>query len=518
MKMQKPKYSNYKSQKQRVDREESEIQQEGKFYMDKPENSGFNHQWLDFTNPPDEDIEEDVDDSEYWRRVTKGKEVLPAADTENLNWRNRGTKVSRKELTSDDSIDDESDDGDDDFSDAMDSVGSAEENEGDGEFTDDDMSSADEKPAKANGKRDENEPEDSSSIYQYTKKSLDVHEDIEKGNAIRKQYEIWETLLECRIKLQKCLAASNRLPQIDNFSQMVSKLAKPEQNKISKTVKHFGNTLSTLIDLQAALMSCQPEFITSSKRSNEEDAEMNDGGDDDDDASISSSIASGFDGVQSEEEEEEEEEDGEEAQPPPAKKQRKVGDFSRELSRQRDVYLPARNAAIQKWNEKTLNVGARGDSRDGFGAFANTTLKQIENLLSDKTRLIKRTQTKRSVYCPLDPNSAAADNTDEKKELAEFDEEIFDDDDFYHRLLRELINQRSADIDDPSERGRQWKELQKARNKMKRNVDVKSTKGRRLRYTVHQKLVNFMAPIPYNSYTSEAESELFNSLFGKLKR
>lgn len=50
---------------------------------------------------------------------------------------------------------------------------------------------------------------------------------------------------------------------------------------------------------------------------------------------------------------------------------------------------------------------------------------------------------------------------------------------------------------------------------MKRKVDTRCTKGRKLRYTVHNKLVNFMAPIPSNMWTDEAETQLFKSLFGK---
>ena len=36
----------------------------------------------------------------------------------------------------------------------------------------------------------------------------------------------------------------------------------------------------------------------------------------------------------------------------------------------------------------------------------------------------------------------------------EYDPEIFDDSDFYHQLLRELIERRSSDITDPVQLGR----------------------------------------------------------------
>jgi len=62
---------------------------------------------------------------------------------------------------------------------------------------------------------------------------------------------------------------------------------------------------------------------------------------------------------------------------------------------------------------------------------------------------------------------------------------------------------------------RQWLQLQKLRSKMKRKVDTRSTKGRKLRYTVHTKLMNFMAPNDQSSWSDEAKQDLYNSLFGK---
>ena len=40
------------------------------------------------------------------------------------------------------------------------------------------------------------------------------------------------------------------------------------------------------------------------------------------------------------------------------------------------------------------------------------------------------------------------DKYDDKND-DKYDEEIFDDDDFYHQLLRELIQRKTADINDP---------------------------------------------------------------------
>ncbi|KAG8239153.1 hypothetical protein J437_LFUL018037, partial [Ladona fulva] len=79
-------------------------------------------------------------------------------------------------------------------------------------------------------------------------------------------------------------------------------------------------------------------------------------------------------------------------------------------------------------------------------------------------------------------------------------------------MLRELIERKSADLADPTQLGRQWNELQKLRSKLKKKVDTKASKGRKIRYVVHSSLVNFMAPVPL-SWNDSAMDDLFRSLF-----
>lgn len=58
---------------------------------------------------------------------------------------------------------------------------------------------------------------------------------------------------------------------------------------------------------------------------------------------------------------------------------------------------------------------------------------------------------------------------------------------------------------------------QKARKaKRKKTVDTKASKGRKLRYHVHEKLQNFMVPIPAQrgAWHEEQIDELFASLLG----
>jgi protein AATF/BFR2 len=119
----------------------------------------------------------------------------------------------------------------------------------------------------------------------------------------------------------------------------------------------------------------------------------------------------------------------------------------------------------------------------------------------DKERLIKRTQLKRSVYeiC----GKTNVENDDNQKSLEEmkdrhlkdYDEEIYDDQDFYNQLMRELIDRQTNNVLDPVELSRKSIELQNLRNKNKKKVDTKASKGRKIKFDVHKPRVNFMAPI-----------------------
>jgi protein AATF/BFR2 len=52
------------------------------------------------------------------------------------------------------------------------------------------------------------------------------------------------------------------------------------------------------------------------------------------------------------------------------------------------------------------------------------------------------------------------------------------------------------------------------RAKKKKNVDTKASKGRKIRYHVHEKLMNFMAPVPVATWHNDMVNELFVGLFG----
>ncbi|KOX71644.1 Protein AATF [Melipona quadrifasciata] len=307
-----------------------------------------------------------------------------------------------------------------------------------------------------------------------------VRSDIEKGNCVRNQLKLWENLLEVRIKLQKCLVTSNQMPQYDVYQNFET------NTEYTKTADETRNNLKMLK---------AEESIDETR--NTEDPMNEEIPSDTEDENEGKSVTS----------------DGnvENFNKNIFRKKLKLNNYEKILNNNHKSYIEHRDSVIQKWNEKTRI--ASGKLNKGI---SETTLKQIEFALIDKEKLRRKSRLKRSEYKIVGKEEATEDN--DGRRVQEYDSEIYDDDDFYHQLLRDLIEYKSSDITDPIQLSKQWIQLQNMRRKMKRRIDTRATKGRRIRYNVHNKLLNFMAPITVNDrWTDHAKDELYSSLFGKIK-
>ena len=90
----------------------------------------------------------------------------------------------------------------------------------------------------------------------------------------------------------------------------------------------------------------------------------------------------------------------------------------------------------------------------------------------------------------------------------------FSDTPFYQSLLTTLIASRTNAASLPSSLPSSLP-TRSQNPKVKKNVDTKASKGRKIRYTVHEKLQNFMAPEDRSTWTDEGRREFFGSLFGQ---
>ncbi|KAK7740878.1 rRNA-processing protein bfr2 [Diatrype stigma] len=166
-----------------------------------------------------------------------------------------------------------------------------------------------------------------------------------------------------------------------------------------------------------------------------------------------------------------------------------------------------RKAVLENWSQKANNIRAVDKSARKFSGSVEKplTVRLDEELQQAPERLIRRTRTPRSCA----PAQVA-------KKINE-DPNIYDDADFYQLLLKELVDQRSADTSGAGAGGSaatiRFTAVKEA--KAKRHVDTKASKGRKMRFNVHEKLQNFMAPEDRRAWEESAVDRLFGTLFGQ---
>ncbi|KAF2123512.1 TRAUB-domain-containing protein [Dothidotthia symphoricarpi CBS 119687] len=167
--------------------------------------------------------------------------------------------------------------------------------------------------------------------------------------------------------------------------------------------------------------------------------------------------------------------------------------------------LPYRKAVLERWSSKTKATTV-AQNKNRLNASAQQTLTEVLDSQLHSSHLVIRTQTPRSC-APL--QSAFKD--------AQPQSAIYDDADFYGLLLKELLEQRSADLNANGTAEfvvqAPWQVAREA--KTRKVVDTKASKGRRLRYTVQEKLQNFMAPEDRGEWGERQRDDLFSSLFGQ---
>ncbi|XP_050674727.1 protein AATF [Leptidea sinapis] len=352
--------------------------------------------------------------------------------------------------------------------------------------------------------------------FEHVKKQ-NVSEEAKKGICVRNQLLLWEGLLEMRIHLQRCMNTANKMPLPDTYDMLRTNIEFSEES--SNTISNVSSVLEKMLTLQNIMFMKFPETKSinlNQKRGTKESSVQQESDEEIPSDTDNEEIPSDTDA-----EDNADEKLKERSPIKQSSKKQKVDEYESDISTCHKAFKSYRDSTIQKWNEKTRVASAMSVKN----APTNTVLQQISYILSDMNKLRKRTQLKRSDYDIIgykkleehkEPIDDELNVIQSRKDDDEYITEIFDDSDFYHQLLRELIECKSADVTDPIQLSRQWIALQQMRSKMKRKVDTKATKGRKIKYVVHNKLVSFMAPEKSKKWTDESTSELYSSLFGKM--
>lgn len=428
--------------------------------------------------------------------------------------RYRGRKVSRNELVmdteansddteeeddeeggtgelSDEGGEEEEEDGDEDDSEGGDeenSEGGDEVTVRDADFhnlTDemDDLSvnEEDDSVGDEDGAPEESEAEEEGGVHTFSQDKAD--EEVEKGMAVRNQLALWDQTLEGRIKIQKALLTANQLPQPETFPEF-------QRRGGARFAGQLKDARRALKALQRSLLELHDQLLLQKEQTSS--------------IALETSAAGG---------------DGDAHLP---KRKLELAQYPDFMAKRVAAFQPFQNATLQKWHDRTRLAAGKGSK--GFGAFDRNVLTQVDQVLLDRDRLVRRTQTQRSQYRILGkeeaPGLAAEGGAAELKanaHLKQVDEDVFDDDDFYHQLLRELIELKTsgAEAGQQAALGHQWLAIQRLRSKMRKKVDTKASKGRKVKFQVHNKLVNFMAPVDQSSLSQSGRTELFRGLFGQ---
>uniref|UniRef100_A0A060TI04 Protein BFR2 n=1 Tax=Blastobotrys adeninivorans TaxID=409370 RepID=A0A060TI04_BLAAD len=408
------------------------------------------------------DIEKDDRATEHYIPVEKSRLRDNSIQVDGTKY--KGARVSRKDLYDEsESSDEEELDGfeDGELEEGESETGDEEEEESELEEGDEEESESEDNENEEDNANEDTKRRELKQLIKEEQKKIVSHlsstaqADAKKGEAVQHQMNVYEACLEARINLQKAVAASNSLPLTYEPSVMSA-----DSNELQAgALKSMYGLLDRISDLRVKLM-------------------------------INDNVISEHNST----------------------KKRTLDDYLKD-SQSLDAKLGSyRTAILDKWSRKVQSsTGAAALQSNKFRSLNQTAAVQVNSVLADMDRLVKRTRMNRSGYKPLGQDTNDHDQQNGKVDTQEL-EYVFDDTDFYRLQLKDLVDRRMADSASAAD-GIKWTV---AKPKIKKNVDTKASKGRKLRYHVQEKIQGFDAPRPQVFlWDDEQTDELFSSLFGQ---
>ncbi|OUZ99351.1 Apoptosis-antagonizing transcription factor [Macleaya cordata] len=289
-------------------------------------------------------------------------------------------------------------------------------------------------------------------------KNLTRHkdEDLLKGQAVKNQKVLWDKTLEFRFLLQKVFSSSNKLPQEPHRSSFCGS-DKAIDKAYSDLITSSEQTINCLLELQEALLEKNPSVVQITDGNTNESSKVTE---------RSKSLDVGSD---------------EEWLP---------------IQRMHSRIASFRDNSIDKWQRNIqVTTGAAG-FKGKLHAFNQNISEQVAAYMRDPSRMIKRMQLRRSTV-GIFGGDANVDG----------DPELLDDSEFYQQLLKEFFESYN-----PASSESAFYALKRLQTKKRKIVDRRASKSRKIRYHVHEKIVNFMAPEPLN--LPPMAPKLFENLFG----
>uniref|UniRef100_A0A7I4XXF1 Protein AATF n=1 Tax=Haemonchus contortus TaxID=6289 RepID=A0A7I4XXF1_HAECO len=327
-------------------------------------------------------------------------------------------------------------------------------------------------------------------------KTVDQDKHRRKAESVAAQTQTWEQLLYVKIKLQAALRAFNQLPRGQLAKDLLKEADEETKANIKLAHENAARLVSNLLEAERLLLAASSftSSIVGKEGAVDSDDEEIESSDDETNGLSPESYSDGDD--------EDEEEEVQKATSMSMKS------LSKRICKSEEQFGKFRDSTLIKWEGRTRLVASRRpkNASTDFSAFEKeNVVSQIEKVCSDKQRLIKRSRIKKSDIERIGGNPEADE-----------DEEIYDDDDFYQVLLKELIDKKSSNTQDPVAMTRHYIEMQKLKSKRarKKEIDHRASKDRKIKYIPIPKLVNFHPAMPEMvEWNHETRNELFKSLF-----
>lgn len=314
---------------------------------------------------------------------------------------------------------------------------------------------------------------------EYLKKiSQHTPNEIKKGKNVQNQKNLFDFFINIRISLQKIITSINSLPQGETLKKFID----------DSNIHLLKHTISDLLKLLSVFVTFQKEMIlknnffdiTNSKIAIE------------DFNNILKQIATYNKEIL-------------ESHPLTSNK---IEDVIKSLFTITDKLSSVYEKIINIWYRKTLVYSYKSNTGNKILKILNNNFcEHLKKNIDSNYDTIRQKSKKK-------PNEKILG-----KKHADYDEEIYNDYEFYSFILKEFISTKEDMTNTADASGNRMDLtlqylLNRNQNKKNKNVDTRASKNRKLRFEKHEKILNFMVPIP-NHILNSGRTEIINSIFGK---
>ncbi|KAL6890554.1 hypothetical protein ACP4OV_008809 [Aristida adscensionis] len=278
-------------------------------------------------------------------------------------------------------------------------------------------------------------------------------EDALRGHAVKNQKVIWDKTLEMRFLLQKAFSTANKLPK-EPVKTMFCNHDQDIEQAYENLLNSAKQTLGSMLELQEALLDSNQatKDLNETPASNGEDDEWSD------------------------------------------------------IEKLQTRITPFRNTEIDKWQRKIQVTTGAAALKGKLHAFNQNISDQVAGYMRDPSRMINRMYLMKSTIGVFGEDAGETGTAEEGHNM-EGDPELIDDSEFYQQLLKEFLESCDKGASEST-----FYALRKQQHKKRKLVDRRASKSRKIRYHVHEKITNFMAPVPMA--LPPMAPKLFENLFG----